>query len=580
MARKKLPGEEKGMSLERKILDEVVGKAEDYEASMTGFMAEVGEWAGLYKAVRPARKRGAFSNPRSTEFYRASTALSTLMFRMMTSADPYFSCNAVDMGTSYDDLTTLLHVFKTQLKYSKYKQNLLRACNFMVPFGTVIAQEDYRIVGVSPFGRRVPVTTFTPRVLDQVFFDRGTIDIDEADWISTSDVTSNAALKRLAEEDDDLKTPWNKEALLEAAEMKENSNTMNPRVLQRLTRNGSFSDDAFLAKKEMLMYYGKLDSLNDGVEYVCALVNRKIMVRFHANRFQHGKRQFRIAKFVDFDSALGIGLGQLAPLHRSMDANMQKIQDSIAFATYSPWKRRKNTVDDEDLEIRPMQIINVDDPSDLTPLDVPTRGAEMGLKLDEILKQEFRNASGATDTLQAILTEATTASAVTLAQNEGMRRISVGTEIAAESLVREHLEVMHWNNVQNIKAPFNINRAGVATRVYPDQLKVDLEFETKVTTDKDFRPQRLEKLINLIQILTSTKSQHPDQMSISILPLVKQVAYMLDVNPEDVIQGPTQQPIMGAPELSGLGGLSVPSAPGGPAELASVPGGDVFVSPS
>lgn len=556
------------------IVQEVVGKFEDYEGRMQNFMSEIGEWSDLYKVKRPQRKKKAFSNPRLTEFFRACNALSTIIYRMLTVRDPFFGIAPVGGDPSYDDLQTVVHVLKTQLKYSKYRGNLLRACNFVVPFGTVVCQEDFRVVGVNPIGRRIPLTTFIPRALDQVAFDRGTIDIDDADWIGTADVTSNKALLRIAEEADSVKVPWNKEVLEAAAKEVEQDNTINEKVLQRLTRDGTSYDSAFKDKKELLMYYGKLDTMNDSVEYVLAIVNRKHLVRFHANRFQHGKRQFRIGKYIDFDGPFGIGVGQIgAAAHRSMDANRQRAQDNITMAAMNMWKRRKNRIDDADFEIGPNRLVDVEEMGDLEGLNVPTAGAVAALSLEEVMKQEFRAAT-APDTMQALITKAT-ASEVTLSQNEGLRNVSVKAEGIADSLVREHLEVSHWNNIQNINASFNINKAGISRTVYPIDLRIDVDFEALVTTDKDFKPERLEKLVQLAQILTSTKSSHPDLQNITIKPLIKQAAFMLDVNPEDMFSGPQNPGMMGAGDLAALAGLTA----GSPEGVVSTPVGDVLASP-
>ena len=567
---------------EKKIISEIVEKVQAYESGMGTFLSEVAEWAGLFKVLKPARKRNAYSNPRLTEFFRASNALATMMYRMMTSADPNFNIKPLDPDIEFDDLDTLTHVFKAQNKAADYNSDLLRSCLYVVPFGTVIAQEDYRIVGVSSFGHRVPTTTLTPRVLDQVAFDRGTIDIRNADWISTADVISSAALLAMARENDEIDGAWNKKALETAANMTEGQNTMNLQVLARLSRANASAQETLNKNRELIFYTGKLDAMNDGVEYVAALINRKILVRFHANNFQHGLRNFRVAKWVDFDQPLGLGLGQLlAPAHRSMDANRQKLIDSISMMAYSMWQRKKDGPATAEFVIRPNQIVDVDGIGDIAPLEQSGRGAEAALKLEEILKQEFRNASGATDTLQAIVTNAT-ASEVSLAQNEGMRNISVKAERAAEELVRRHLEVLHANNIQNVRAPFNINKAGLAKRVYPSQLSFAVDIEAKVTTDRDFKPQRLEKLVNLVQILTSTKSEHPDQASISILPLIKEIAYMLDVNPNDVIMRPGQTPVLSDPSLAGMGAATIPGPMGpggGDPNVVGTPVGPVMASP-
>lgn len=567
------------MAKEKDIVEEVAEKATEYEKNMTGFLAEIGEWSNLFKVRPPKREDKTFSNPRQTEFFRAASSVATLSYRMMTAADPFFSVSPVNMNPDYDALDTISHVWKTQLKYSNYRANLLRACHYLPVYGTVICQEDYRIVGVSAHGRKVPVTTMIPRVLDQVMFDRATTNIQDAEWLSTADITGCSDLRRLAMEAKALGAPWNPKALEAAYTEKEEKNTVNFQVLQRIMRSGYSEEEALAKKKELLMYYGKLDCMNDGVEYVCALVNRKYLVRFHANNFQHGRRPFRVAKWVDFDAATGLGLGSLlSNQHRSMDANRQKGQDLLSFGAYNMWKRRKNSVADEDMVIRPIQIVDVDNMDDLQPL-VPNLGAAEGiLRLDEILKQEFRAAANSSDTMQAIATDAT-ATASSLAQNEGMRAISVKSEHIAEPLVREHLEDNHFNNVQNIRAPFNINKAGIAKTVYPVDLQIDLEIEAKVTTDKDFQPKRLERLIQTLQILTSTKSEHPDQANISVLPVVREIAYMLQINPNDVITNPGALPApagLGVADLSGLAGMMAP-ANAGPA-VVNTPVGQVLAS--
>lgn len=500
--------------------------------------------------------------------FRAVTTTAILQYRMMTAADPFFEARPLSLNANYDDVETIKHVWLTQIKYSKYRANLLRAAHFRPLFGSVICQEDYREIGVSHFGRRIPVTTLTPRVMDQVMFDRAATSFDEADWVATADVTSKHELRRLAQEAKDLGAPWNAKALEAAANDEENNNTINFRVLERIRRSGFSIDDAFAKKKEIVMYYGKLDCLSDGIEYVAALINRKYLVRFHANNFQHGKRGFRLSKWIDFDHPLGYGLGQLlGGQHKSMDANRQKAQDMASFNAYGMTKRRKNSVSDEDLVIAPLQIIDVDNMDDLMPYQTGNSGQEGIMALDEVLKQEFRVAANASDTMQAIATDAT-ATGAALAQDAAMRANSVMAETAADSLVREHLEVNHANNCQNIRAPFNINKAGITKRVYPAQMMIDLEIEAKCSTDKDFQPKRLEKLIQTLQVLTSTKSNHPDQMQISILPLVKGIASMLDVNPNEVIMqpGPMGMPAMpglSAGDMLGMGGQTAPVAGGG-----------------
>lgn len=575
------------MSKEQQIIDEIVGKVQDFETAQSEWIAERAEFAELFKVRPPDRKRTsgdlhAFSNPRLSEFYRAVNAIGTLTYRMQTSQEPIFDVYRNDLRADVDRMGIIRDTLNTQLRISKYRPNLLKADMFAIAFGTVVAQEDYRMVDVNGLGLKMPVTTFRPRVMDQVAFERGTVDIEESDWITTADLVSAQQLKRLVSQKDKLGVAWNKRALEAAADHKESISTINTHVKSRMDRAKFSIEESLHSRKELLFYYGKLDTMNDGVEYVAALVNRRFLVRFHANNFQHGMRQFRIGKWIDFDEATGLGLGDLlAPQHRSMDANRQKIQDMMSFGTYNMWARMRSAgIDDNDLKIRPLQIVDMDERDGLTPLKIDLKGAEAGLKLEEILKQEFRAASGATDTLQALITDAT-ASEVSLAQNESIRNISVKAELLSEKLVREHLQVMHANNVQNINKPFNVNISGIPRAVYPKDLKVDVDFSLKMTTDKDFRPQRLEKIINLIQILTSTKSQHQDLQALSIVPLVKEAAHAMGISPEELTQPVNQQGGLSDEDIAAQAFGTGPGEPGagGVENVADTPVGPTLTSP-
>jgi hypothetical protein len=574
-------------SLVKRLVDEIRDKASDYETSMRGFMDRVGEWGDLFQVKRPAKRDvRTFSNPRLTEFHRAGVALGTMMYRMQTAQDPFFEARPVSPLEGDDQLLRIEGVLNTQLEESKYKENLLSANIGVCVFGTQIVQEDYETVGINRFGRRIPVTTFTPRSLLQTYFDRSATDIDNADWLMTTDLVSSPGLMRLAQHAEELKQPWEEKVIEFAAKEEDRPSDFSPLILERLRSLRYLTHIDRVTRKELLMYYGKFDALNDGVEYVAALVNRKHLIRFHPNRNQHGKRNFRVAYWLRDPmrvDPLGLGLGILSDHHRAMDANRQKLQDGVAFASYNMWYRQRSAgIDDQALKIRPLQIIDGDGPQGLVPLGPDPSGLNAALKLEELLRDEFMAASGATKTLQAQVTDAT-ASEVSLAQNEAVRSISVRAEIIAEQFVREHLSVMHANNVEFMRAPVSINRAGFAGLVYPRDLRVDLDFQIKIVTDKDYRPKRLEHLIQTLQILVSTKSAHPDQLQISILPIVQEIARLQGIPANQVILPVPRQPIPGMLGAEGTGaGIPGPSgfAPdqGLPVDQIQTPVGPVLGS--
>jgi hypothetical protein len=546
-------------SLARKIVTEVAEKSTDYENNMTAYMASVSEAGDLFRVKPPSRKANTFSNPRQTEHHRAVVAVGTLLYRMLTAADPPFELRSYDLDTDYDKLDTLTHTFLTQMEYANYRSAVLKSCHFAPNFGTVINQFDYRLIGASKFGRKVPTTVMIPRAMDQVMFDRGTLAIENADWLSTADVTSKNDIMRMAYEAKEIGTAWNPKALEAASKDEENNNTINQNVLNRIRRSGFTQDEALKKKKELLMFYGKLDCMNDGIEYVVGIINRKHLVRFHANTSQYGSRPFSVTKWIDWDGPLGLGIYQLfGGTHRSMDANRQKVQDLNTFGAYSMFERKKDSFSNEDAVIGPFKFVDVENMGDIAPIPVNLAAGESMLRLDELLKQEYRSATGASDTLQAIASEATTATSAALSQNEGMRLISVRAEHMSKPLVKDYLRTLHDNNLENIREPFNISKAGIAARVYPANLRCDVDFIIKTTTDKDFSPKRLTELQQLLATLVSTKSSHPDLANIQVTPIVKAIAHMLDVRPSEVIPPSMGAAQMGAADLGGLGMGTMP----------------------
>jgi hypothetical protein len=571
-------------SLESKIVKEVAEKVDAFESRTSTFMANVGEWADFYKIKPGERKEGSYSNPRSTEFFRSCNALAGLMFRMITANDPFFKTKAMHPNVSYEDLHNLESVISTQLRVSEYKKYLLKACQFVLPFGTVIAEESWKTIGVNQF-RNIPTTTFRPRVLDQVAFDQSAIEIDDADWIGTMDLVSKAQLQSLLRDDKEgVNRAWNAKALQKAIDLEETGNTINRFVQNRIRRaqpNGGNDETVFGSRKELVMYYGQLDTLNDGMEYVVGLINRKILVRFHANNFQHGRRQFRVGKWKDFDGPYGLGIGSLLGHEsRSLDSAEQLARDAQAFSSYNQFTV-KDGVNLDDLKVRPNNLIPVEDHNDIKALPGNPAAVQSGQMLLDFLQQNFRNAAGAPDELQAMVSEATTATQSSLAQNSAMRNVAIVAEQFADKMVKEHLEVMHANNVMNLKKPIDIERAGLVKRVYPRDIKFDADFIAKTVTDKDYTPKRLTELQNLLTTLISTKSQHPDQMNISILPIVKEIAHQLNVNPEDVLQSPTAPAGFPQDDLGDLGAGTVPPLGGEPTNEAVVdtPVGPTIVGP-
>ena len=534
---------------ENAILREIVDKHEDYESRMSEKISSVGSADEIFLIRKPPRDQNTFSNPRVTEMYRSAKTLGTLYYRMMTAQERYIDVLPMQAGASYDQVETILETLLVQDRVSNYKANLLKACIFGTLYGTVFVQQNYTWVGVNALGRRIPVTTFYPRTLDQVGFDISTLDIRQASWMTTVDLVHKSAIKKMIQEAKLLGKAWDKQALAEAFN-DDSASTENVYIKERMARAGFYESDQKANRREIIFYNGKIDHIGDGLEYVAAVINRKYLVRFHANRFQHGLRNMRVAKWHDHNTPLGEGHYSLfGNLHRSMDGNRQKLQDLATFKSYAMMEKVEGDVNEDDLDVRPLQLVGVRKTGSLKPIMTEPGSEGASVRLSEILMNEFRVATGAFDSLQAIPSDVS-ATAAALAQTEGMRNASVTAEMMAEPLVREAHEVAHANNATGLDKEFNIIKAGIARTVYPSDFKLDVDIMLKVLTDKDAGANELKSILDLMQIIMSTKSQHPDKFSVNILPLAKRAAHLLGANPEEIIQSP-QAPAPGN-QLNGL----------------------------
>lgn len=522
--------------LRGKLLSEIIDKVELYQTRNAAFLNEYNDWSDMFTIKKPQRKSNTFSNPRLSEMFRAANALSTMEYRMLTNQEPFFEFLTDEVGQARPDSAyKAQQLIITQLEKSKYKENLFRSLLMRNVFGTVVVEEPFDTMILSHLGRKLPMLKFVPRSLLQVFFDPSTSDISEGQWIATSDMVSTYYLQN--QKSSDSHGGWVNSELNKALAKDAESPELDQYIKSRLQASGYTNTDEWPANiREFITYYGKLECLNDGLEYVVGIVNRKYIVKFTDNPLQTGKRPFRIAHYLKWElEPLGYGLGKLfSSLHKSMDANRQRMQDTMAFASYNPMLRNRYAgISDKDMVIKPWAIIDTDDVNALQPLKLNSDSVQYAMTIEKLMQEEFRAASGATNTLQAIITEAT-ASEVSLAQNEAVRNISVKAELAAESLMREHIEMMHTYNMLFIKDKLKVMLPNGPVDIYPDDLLLDLDVKLKIVTDKDFKPERLKKLLEYYSTLTSIRNVSPDMAYLDTKPLVRAINKAMDI-PGDVI---------------------------------------------
>lgn len=566
---------------ETQVADEIAEKVKRWEVQMGTMLSRFNGYADMFRQIRePIKdKREGFSTSVTGETTRATRTLATMMFRMMTSADPNFYFLALNDKVTPDqieDAETLQMIQEVRLQKRRY---LLKACYTMALFGTVPFEEPW--VQYAPGG--VPMyegTGFYPRSLTQVAFDHSVPEIEMSDWHAIIDFVSPARMRGIARANPET---WDLEKVEEAIAAIGDQKTLPEWVRRRREKAGYTATGGPVL--QLTTYYGALDKEEnpDNKDWVIGTINDVYVVRGHGLSQASGIRPVRFAHYVEHElEPYGYGVGQFGgELQKDMNANRRRMVNISTFALYHMWKMgRMGGIKPSQLRIRPWGVVETDDMNALEALRPDLNAFNVGKMMEDLLKEEFRGNTGATTNLQAMVTEAT-ASESSIAQNEAVRNISVQTEIAAESLIRQHLIVSHKNNLQYMDAPMWLNWTGrpKPKMLYPGDLARDIEPFVRVTTDKDFRPERTRRMIEALQTITSVRSQLPPGAEVTILPLVEEIMHSLNVRFTSIVKQQTPMEQMAArmqqaEMMRQAAAAGAPGQPGSSSPGVTVPGGD------
>lgn len=514
--------------------EEIKEKVDFWHSRLRNQLMRFNDHANYWRLIRPSRAAdlSGFSNPQVTETMRATEAIATFMYRGMTSAMPNFAFTSTNPNISQEDLWTSEQLIIWQQNATMYRRKLLKACRSVALFGTVAVEEPW-IMNLPYYES----TDFVPRSLLQMAFDPMAFDISQSGWHATIEYVTADQLRDMAKRMPDV---WDPEAIEAAIETSKDPKSLSPEVQDRLSKEGYMtysggSSGANSGVIQLVNYYGPIKS-NPGVEMCISTVNDLKVVRCHESVYR--RRPFVFAHLNEFElEPYGYGVGRIAEACQpDINANQGRMHDTIMFSLFNMWLvNRTANVKSSQTKIRPWQHVEVDgDPETAMKAIRPQlEGVNFGMLLDKMQKEEFRSTTGASDNLQAMVTEAS-ATESSIAQNEAVRRLSVITENVSETLLREHISKMHENNIAFLDQAFSIAATGRAeqVRVYPASLAPDVEVTTKIVTDKDFRPQRNKDLLQFLQVVTSIRNQNPQMGQVNLAPFVEEFARGVGMNPK------------------------------------------------
>lgn len=527
---------------------EIKEKIDFWHSRLNSQLSRFNTYADYWRLLKPARPGdlAGFANPQVTETTRATEAIATFLFRAMTSAMPNFQLLSNTPWVTQEDLWTSEQVIIWQQTVLNYRRKLLKACRSVALFGTVPVEQPW-VVNMPYYEG----TDFNPRSLLQVAFDPLCFDISLSPWHAVIEYMTADQLRALA-----IKMPdvWDAEAIEESLASSTDTKSLSPELTVRManagyqTYSGNNGPSGFI---QLVNYYGILRGDKSQTEWCVSTVNDLKTVRFHQCPYK--RRSITFGHLNEFEmEPYGYGVGRVAEgTQPEMNSNRGRMHDTITFSLFNMWlANRAANIKPSQMKIKPWGIVEVEgDPETmLKALRPQLEGVNFGIQMETLMKSEFRATTGATDNLQALVTEAT-ATESSIAQTEAVRRLSVIAEILSESLLREHVSKMHENNMTFLDKPFSIAATGRANaiRVFPSDLCLDVEVATKIVTDKDFRPQRNKDLLQFLQVVTSIRNQNPQMGQINLEPFVEEFARGVGMNPKNVWQTIPQIPGMTPP---------------------------------
>ena len=543
------------------ICDEILGKIGSYESRMTTRLARWIEIAELYCNKTATQKENSKNSPNSAELYKAVRAISNMQFRMLTGQKPWYELEAMDILGHSDPhkIIKAEHYVANQLELSRFNKGLYRALVQLNLYGTVAIHEQYEPLRASFLGRKRFITSFRPVSLVNCAFAMDAYDIEESGWVALSDIQNRSELKKLRTHDPEGKI-YNISKLNDAENEKDYIPHVNNWVTQRMAWSG-YVNTNFYGGMERVTYYGPLDCKNDGEEYCVEMVNRKHIIRCEA---YEGLRPIRIAAVNTLDvEPHGNGLGdQFRPLLGQLDDTRGALLNTVTLAGANMFAKQKSlTEEDMEFSIRNFGILNLENPQ-LTSVGPNPNTVNVLAGYEQSLTQQFRQASGATDTLQALVNgEAATATSVSLSMNEAVRNLSVASEVVAPVICADHIKVILQNAQKYNTEPFvlSINKAPLT--ILPSDLLIDVDVRVKTMTDQDFRPAKVNKLMTAMQLMMGAGPNAIPGHKMDIGPVLMELLKTLDVPDYDkTVQPLTEEDLL---QMRLMAEVNAPSQPEG-----------------
>lgn len=481
------------------ICSEIQQKISNYESRMMTRLSRWVEVSSLYcgKSFTSGDNKKPSAN--SSELFKAIRAMRCMIMRMLLGNKPAFELECMDI-IGYDDPAKLIkaeHYVAMQMESARFEKGLAKALDQLLLYGTAVVHNQYEPLRAPFLGRRQYATTYKPIPLINCAFGLDSNDVEDSSWIAISDIQSKRELSKLLKYDS-AGAIYNHSEIKKAQAQTDYSPKMNMWMEQRMYSQGY--TDGLKDGIERQVYYGPLDCMDSAEEYCVEVVNRQFIVRLET---YEGLKPVRVATINNIDDPLGNGLGDLfRPLLKKIDDSESALLNMIMLAGANMFSKQKSLTDeDSEFMISQFRILNLENPM-LNPIGPNPVNMQAVAQYLESKVQGFRQASGATDILQAVVdNNQATATASSLAMNEAVRALSVQAQLLAPVLVADHVRMVLQNAQKYNTEAQVVHIKGMPVTVVPSDLLIDVNVRIKTVTDQDFRPAKLQRLGEAIKMM-------------------------------------------------------------------------------
>lgn len=299
--------------------------------------------------------------------------------------------------------------------------------------------------------------------------------------------------------------------------------------LQAIGINYVYFDDNMY---EILEYWGKVprwwidqtvdinsDAANEMVEAVMEVVLNGPTLRLEANPYWHQEKPFVMAQFIQVDDeAFGMGVCEISEyLQQELNDKRNQLLDHATEQIAPPLIiNRSAGIEDSQIQLKAFQKIKSDIPGDqaISPMRLGGNPLE-NVTMDNIIKQDIRNQSGANNQVQGISSSTDkTAFEISALQARGSSRIDVSTVDFGEKFLKRAYRLMYAMIQQFVDTPTVVRIVGKDgikwEKVTPEDVACDYDLIPKISTDANNRT-----LVRgqMIQFVTQLGPMYP-QMNI------------------------------------------------------------------